>query len=404
MPSISSTIVLAAVAVMSLVNWTMGWAVAGRWSMVGGLVGLCYVLLRIGYNRRGEQCDAKPTATPSEPRRAQPPARPKPADLEDRAALVNEMLAQGRYALLLRPQLAAQLQFDNFRRTLGTLNEQMALVPEGEVVLGRIDAALDDRLLEPDEIERFRGRVVKVAPLFLDRYPVTNREFYEFVAGGGYEQMALWEKSMWSAVLELVDRTGAPGPQGWIDGCYLEGEEDHPVTGVSWHEANAYARWVGKRLPTDAEWVKAAAWPTPNPGGSHTQRRYPWGEMMDRRRANVWGTGPDRVVSVHEFSDGVSVGGVYQLIGNTWEWTAGNYRGTDHPQGPLALTEPIKSIRGGAFDTYFDNHLTCQFQSGEYPLSRKANIGFRCAVGVCDVLLGRAADRETNDTEVCQPI
>jgi iron(II)-dependent oxidoreductase len=363
--------------------------------MLGGCVGLCYALVVIDLQRRAaNRSEVIEPVTALQPRRAEPPERVARADPGDREGLVEEMLADGRYALLLRPQLAAQLQRDQFRRALGTLTEQMALVPEGEVVLGRIDAALDDRLLEPEEIERFRGRVVNVAPVFLDRYPVTNRQYYLFVAAGGYEQMSLWDRSIWTAVLELIDRTGTPGPSGWIDGCYLDGEEDHPVTGVSWYEAAAYARWVGKRLPTDAEWVKAGAWPTPNPGGSHTQRRYPWGEVMDRGRANVWGSGPNRVVPVHQFTDGVSVGGVYQLIGNTWEWTTGNYRGADHPLGPLALSEPIKSLRGGAFDTYFDNQVTCQYQSGDHPMARKGNVGFRCAVGVCDVLLGQDSEPE----------
>jgi len=401
MTRIPSSLVIAAIVVFSLVNWAIGWWSANLWFVGGGVLGLCYALLRVSYLRRSDCRPAAETTSEPEPRSARPPRRSKPADPSDRNALVEEMLAQGRCALLLRPQLAEQLQRDQFRRALGVLSEQMALVPEGEVVLGRVDAALDDRLLEPEEIERFRGRVVKVAPAFLDRYPVTNRQYYEFVAAGGYQQMGLWDQNIWTAVLEMVDRSGNPGPRYWMDGCYLEGEEHHPVVGICWYEAAAYARWIGKRLPSDAEWVKAGAWPTRNLGGSHTQRRYPWGETMDKSKANVWGSGPDRVVPIDQFADGVSVGGVYQLIGNTWEWTAGNFRGTDHPNGPLTLPEPMKSIRGGAFDTYFEGQATCQFQSGEYPLSRKRNISFRCAVGACDLLLGKPAAEEAEPATEC---
>ena len=123
----------------------------------------------------------------------------------------------------------------------------MALVPDGEVALEETDSP----------------RVVAVQRLFLDRYPVTNREYYEFVAAGGYQQMALWDESILPAVLDFVDRTDQPGPKYWENGCYPAGEERHPVVGVSWYEAAAYARWVGKRLPSDAEWVKAGCWPVP---------------------------------------------------------------------------------------------------------------------------------------------
>jgi gamma-glutamyl hercynylcysteine S-oxide synthase len=106
---------------------------------------------------------------------------------------------------------------------------------------------------------------------------------------------------------------------------------------------------------------------------------------MDLGRANLWGSGPGGVVAVTEFPEGVSVGGAYQLIGNVWEWTSGAFRGTGG--GHWQLPTPMKSIRGGAFDTYFDNQAACQFQSGESPLARRHNIGFRCAVGVCDLEL-----------------
>jgi iron(II)-dependent oxidoreductase len=88
------------------------------------------------------------------------------------------------------------------------------------------------------------------------------------------------------------------------------------------------------------------------------------------------------------------VGGVYQLIGNVWEWTSGNYRPSDHPSGDIVLPFPMKAVRGGAFDTYFENQATCQFASGESPLARKHNIGFRLAVSLCDLILSAAGAEE----------
>jgi iron(II)-dependent oxidoreductase len=88
------------------------------------------------------------------------------------------------------------------------------------------------------------------------------------------------------------------------------------------------------------------------------------------------------------------------LIGNVWEWTSSGFRGMqlpqDHfPSNGLLLDMPLKSIRGGAFDTYFDNQAACQFQSGENPLSRRHNVGFRCAVGVGDLSLVRMQEGMT---------
>jgi iron(II)-dependent oxidoreductase len=111
---------------------------------------------------------------------------------------------------------------------------------------------------------------------------------------------------------------------------------------------------------------------------------------MDIDRANLWGAGRADTVPVEEFAQGVSVGGIYQLIGNVWEWTRSDFRPLHFTDGHLITETPMKSIRGGAFDTYFDNQATCQFQSGEAAVARKRNIGFRCAIGVCDLMLSRA--------------
>ena len=115
-----------------------------------------------------------------------------------------------------------------------------------------------------------------------------TRLYYEFVAAGGYQQEALWDKAVWPMAPTMLDCSGMPGPRYWNRGCFLPGEEDHPVVGVSWHEAAACARWLGKRLPSDAEWVKAGSWPVPVSATACLQRRYPWGDAMDLKHANLW--------------------------------------------------------------------------------------------------------------------
>lgn len=220
----------------------------------------------------------------------------------------------------------------------------------------------------------------------LDRYAVTNRDFRFFVRGGGYQQEVLWAPSIWHRVSEFVDSTGSTSPRSWRHASYPADADQLPVVGVSWFEADAYARWVGKRLPTNAEWVKAAVWPAVTETGRPVQRRFPWGNAPDLERANLWSSGLNQPVAVSDFPAGDSAGGVHQLFGNVWEWTA----------SPLELwldgdvvefDEPCQSIRGGAFDTYFDLHLDGQAQSGENPIGRRHNIGFRCAVSACDIVV-----------------
>ena len=247
---------------------------------------------------------------------------------------------------------------------------------EGETEHRKIDAEVGDaQSLQRHQSERQASQPVG------KRHRDTSRQ--------GTEHQALGQ-----------DLTGEPGPRFWKNGRCPAGREDHPVVGVSWHEAVAYARWVGKRLPTDAEWVKAGSWTVTLSDNTRVQRRYPWGEIMDRTRANLWGSGPDTTVPVNQFADGVSVGGVYHLIGNVWEWTRGELTSGSPPFQDLVFDVPLKSIRGGAFDTYFDNQATCQFQSGETAIARKRNIGFRCAVGACDVTLGRPVEDPTVPAEL----
>ncbi|HVA49467.1 MAG TPA: formylglycine-generating enzyme family protein [Pirellulales bacterium] len=303
------------------------------------------------------------------------PAAPLAAP--DRASIVESMLAQGRYALLLRRQVVESLSAEQFQRAREALERSMATVPGGVVDIGL-------RNYEGDAVAE---ALEQVEPLLLDRYPVTNRQFRQFVEAGGYALEPLWDADIWPTRAELVDSGGAPGPRFWRSGRYPSGEDDYPVVGINWHEAAAYARWAGKRLPDEAEWLKAAAWPIRTGDGQHSQRRFPWGDTIDRGRCNVWGSGPGRTAAVTQFSAGVSVGGVYQLTGNVWEWMNGDFEAFDADGAPLELTIPMKGLRGGAFDTYFEHQASCQSPSGETPLARKHNIGFRCALSACDVAL-----------------
>jgi gamma-glutamyl hercynylcysteine S-oxide synthase len=297
---------------------------------------------------------------------------------DDVDRFVADLLRQGRVALLLRPQLASSVDEQHLEHAQAVLDDTMSLVPEGDVVL-------NSRWLETGHADANAGRTqVTVDSLFLDRFAVSNRDYRHFVDAGGYKIMELWEPAIWPAMGEFIDQSGQVGPRYWSGGKFPRGLDDHPVVGVSWYEASAYARWVGKRLPSDAEWIKAGVWPVFT-GGAPQQRRYPWGDAFDRARANVWGAAGNATVPVDDFADGASVGGVYQLVGNVWEWTATQWGVWEPPSKRAETASPMRALRGGAFDTYFDCQAACQFQSGDDPLARRRNVGFRCALSWADV-------------------
>jgi gamma-glutamyl hercynylcysteine S-oxide synthase len=161
------------------------------------------------------------------------------------------------------------------------------------------------------------------------RAPVANGEYARFVDEGGYERREFWTDEGWAC----LEREGWQCPLYWRreDGVWVErrmfeeGEIklDHPVTGVSWHEAEAYAKFAGKRLPTEAEWEKAASWDS----ARGVKRRYAWGdESPDDTRANFgrkhWGT-----TRVDAYPQGASPYGCLDMNGNAWEWTATPFEG-----------------------------------------------------------------------------
>jgi iron(II)-dependent oxidoreductase len=374
----------------------------------GGAVALCIVLRRIGVDsqsgglisslrrRRGaaHRAQGAPTthdasgntkrgeagsAAPRPRQKREPSSHPRNTE-----SLVEDMLSTGRYALLLRPETKRHLSQLQVVRAIRELDAAMALVPAGRVLLGQLAEQSNSTCGAADVDPKLaRRNMVNVEPAYLDRFCVTNEQYLQFIEGGGYEQLEYWQEEALPALLDFVDQTGAPGPRYWHDGLFAPGEARLPVVGISWYEASAYARWVGKRLPTDAEWTKAGAWPVESSPGRIAQRRYPWGESFDVRRAHMYGSGKAGPVAVDEYPGGTSVGGIHQLIGNVWEWTSTPLVELGDPS--LHVSESVISIRGGAYDTYFENQATCHFQSGEHPLSRRPNIGCRLALAMSDL-------------------
>jgi eukaryotic-like serine/threonine-protein kinase len=211
---------------------------------------------------------------------------------------------------------------------------------------------------------------VTLPDFYIDAHEATNEDYRKFVHAGGYGDSTYWRHAFildgrtlsWrEAMRRLVDRTGLPGPRGWTGQDFAPGQARHPVTGVTWYEAAAYAAFVGKRLPTIFEWEKAAR------DGRYTHFEgvvMPWG-LADlargiARRANFGGSAPEAVDS---HPSGISPYGAYDMAGNVEEWIA-------NPAGEKRF------ITGGSWDDpiyIFSDFLPV---SGFHA---SPSLGFRCA-------------------------
>jgi len=227
---------------------------------------------------------------------------------------------------------------------------------------------------------------VQVAPFFLDTVPVTNAAYAEFIADGGYGQQRWWSPAGW----EHRQRAGLSAPLFWRwDGQWVRTRfgvtepvpPAEPVMHVCWYEADAYARWAGRRLPTEAEWEKAARF-DPAAGLS---RRYPWGDASPGPEHANLGQRHLQPAPAGSYPEGTAACGARQLIGDVWEWTASDflpYPGFSawpyREYSEVFFGPEYKVLRGGSFAV---SAVACRgtFRNWDYPIRRQIFAGFRTA-------------------------
>jgi formylglycine-generating enzyme required for sulfatase activity len=222
----------------------------------------------------------------------------------------------------------------------------------------------------------------------LDRALVSNGDFLEFIRNGGYQDYRWWFSEGW----EAVNREQWRAPLYWElhDGKWtirdfsglhsVESKENEPVYHVSYFEASAFAKWAGKRLPTEAEWEKAACL---SPETSE-RKDFPWGnERPDEAKANLFENGLWTVAPIGAFPAGQNIYGCQQMIGDVWEWTTSDY--VPYPGFKSEFDEyndkwfvNQKVLRGGSFATP-QSHIRSTYRNFFHAHERWMISGFRCA-------------------------
>lgn len=251
--------------------------------------------------------------------------------------------------------------------------KQMALIPGGEFLMGSTKGMASEQNETPQHY-------VYLPNYYIDCTPVTNAEYAKFMKDGGYKVRKFWKEAeaagYWEhgTFLAGVSKTQVREPYYWQDSEWNAPQQ--PVVGVSWYEALAYARWSGKRLPTEAEWEKAAR-------GTNGQD-YPWGNTWVAHRANTEEVQHKKTTSVGKYSPaGNSPYGIMDMAGNVWEWC----RTRSHSNYPYKTNDGREDLRGGETvlrilrgGSWVNGRIAarCAYRNWYAPHRTDNIIGFRC--------------------------
>jgi serine/threonine-protein kinase len=298
--------------------------------------------------RIAETPSARPQVTKPSPATSRPPAVSKPPHF--RVVETSNRVMYVVLGLVFLAVIAAGIWY--FSRpaspppnitsgppdTGKSASASMIAIPGATFTMGRNNAA------EPQETP---PHLVSVAAFNMDKRPVTNAQYAEFVKSSSHA-----------------------APSGWANGTYPEGQAEWPVTGLSWEDANAYCTSKGLRLPTEAEWEYAAR--------GTEGRLYPWGNDFSAALTNSAEAALGRPEAVGAHRDAASRFGVLDMSGNVCQWTADDYRPYPGRQPTFVIPADAKVIRGGSYQS--DRfHVTTTTRNLDHASTRSATIGFRCA-------------------------
>lgn len=247
----------------------------------------------------------------------------------------------------------------------------MAFIPSGGFWMGRNQLWLVDELgwNERDRLDDRPVHLVDIDAFYLDLYETTNEEYQRFVQATGHRK-----------------------PLHWAAGKIPGGKERHPVYDISWDDADAYCKWIGKRLPTEAEWERAAR-------GGLEKKLYPWGDQLSMSQKSSASTPAPQAQNVKAAHTGFPNGptavgsyppsgfGLFDMTGNVWEWVSDWYErdyysvsAGRNPQGPARGMYRI--FRGGGWSDNDERNLMVHYRNYTDPSARVPTIGVRCAKSI----------------------
>jgi formylglycine-generating enzyme required for sulfatase activity len=260
----------------------------------------------------------------------------------------------------------------------------MVFVPAGEFLMGSSSEVIQEvmKSFEGWSSEWFVSETpqhqVYLEAYWIDKYEITNQQFARFIADGGYKRRELWTSEGW----EWRNRENRSYPAYWTDERWNAPEL--PVVGVVWFEAVAYCRWAGARLPTEAEWERAAGWDFEN----RVHLVYPWGNVWNSVNANTKEASIGHTTPVGAFCpEGASPVGACDMAGNVWEWCSSLYKLYPYNAGDGREDLEAKGtrvLRGGSWlNAAIEARTSFRLPpfSGDFILFDPTS-GFRCAMSM----------------------
>ena len=257
----------------------------------------------------------------------------------------------------------------------------MILVPSGRFSMGS-----GWKYSNPDQKPL---REIYLDAYYIDKYEVTNADFHKFVEAGGYKKREYWSDAGWQFIQGYKDFLIRRAELYGVDEQSLReiqvlpvafqrihfNRNKEPVTGISWYEAAAYAKWVDRRLPTAAEWEKAAT--------GMEKLEYPWGNTFDWSNLFLPTASGHRIHLVGSYPNDMSPYGVMDMAGNVREWVADwyaeSYDTVSVPKNPTGPTNGTKKEVRGGFWGANRRQYRCSYRFSALPEERLLSIGFRCA-------------------------